>query len=72
MPTTKATKSAPSRRQAQIKHLTNEVAQLKEELEKAQRGPHRRRLPTTRQSVTHKFSISGHEGYLTVGHYDDG
>ena len=52
--------------------MTDEVARLKEQLEKIQQRPHRRRLPTTRQSVTHKFSISGHEGYLTVGHYDDG
>jgi ribonucleoside-diphosphate reductase alpha chain len=34
--------------------------------------PLRRRMPTTRQSVTHKFEIAGHEGYLTVGLYDDG
>ncbi|HLL53554.1 MAG TPA: vitamin B12-dependent ribonucleotide reductase, partial [Myxococcaceae bacterium] len=32
----------------------------------------RRRLPDERQSITHKFSIGGHEGYLTVGKYDDG
>jgi ribonucleoside-diphosphate reductase alpha chain len=29
-------------------------------------------LPTTRKSCTHKFSIAGHEGYLTVGLFDDG
>jgi len=33
--------------------------------------PLRRRMPTTRKSVTHKFDIAGHEGYLTVGLYDD-
>lgn len=33
---------------------------------------HRRRLPLTRRSVTHKFSINGHEGYLTIGLFDDG
>lgn len=32
----------------------------------------RRRLPQTRKSVTHKFDIQGHEGYITVGLYDDG
>jgi len=34
--------------------------------------PFRRRLPDTRHSITHKFSVAGHEGYLTVGLYDDG
>jgi len=37
-----------------------------------QARPFRRRLPDTRQSITHKFSVSGHEGYLTVGLYEDG
>ncbi|MBC8202232.1 MAG: hypothetical protein H8E91_00215 [Planctomycetes bacterium] len=32
----------------------------------------RRALPPTHQSVTHKFSINGHEGYLTIGLFDDG
>jgi len=34
--------------------------------------PRRRRLPDTRRSLTHKFNIAGHEGYLTVGLYEDG
>jgi ribonucleoside-diphosphate reductase alpha chain len=34
--------------------------------------PYRRRLAETRKSLTHKFSVAGHEGYLTVGLYDDG
>ena len=34
--------------------------------------PLRRKLPDERQAVTHKFSIGGHEGYITVGLYDDG
>jgi ribonucleoside-diphosphate reductase alpha chain len=34
--------------------------------------PRRERLPDTRNSVTHKFNISGHEGYLNVGLYPDG
>lgn len=34
--------------------------------------PMRRRLPVTRDSVTHKFNVAGHEGYLTVGLYEDG
>ncbi|MDP6418568.1 MAG: vitamin B12-dependent ribonucleotide reductase [Candidatus Krumholzibacteria bacterium] len=35
-------------------------------------APARTRLPDTRKSVTHKFNIQGHEGYLTVGQYDNG
>jgi ribonucleoside-diphosphate reductase alpha chain len=35
-------------------------------------GPQRRRLPDERQALTHKFSIAGHEGYLTVGLFEDG
>jgi len=34
--------------------------------------PRRERLPDTRHSITHKFNVSGHEGYITVGLYDDG
>jgi ribonucleoside-diphosphate reductase alpha chain len=34
--------------------------------------PLRKRLPAERQAVTHKFAISGHEGYITVGLYEDG
>jgi ribonucleoside-diphosphate reductase alpha chain len=34
--------------------------------------PVRRRLPATRTSLTHKFSIEGHEGYITAGCYVDG
>ncbi|MCX7415803.1 MAG: vitamin B12-dependent ribonucleotide reductase, partial [Planctomycetia bacterium] len=34
--------------------------------------PRRERLPDTRRSVTHKFNVGGHEGYITVGLYDDG
>ena len=34
--------------------------------------PIRRHLPGTRQSLTHKFSVGGHEGYITVGVFEDG
>ncbi|MBL8764401.1 MAG: adenosylcobalamin-dependent ribonucleoside-diphosphate reductase [Phycisphaerae bacterium] len=34
--------------------------------------PMRRRLPDTRAGITHKFNVAGHEGYLTVGLYEDG
>ena len=35
-------------------------------------GPQRKRMPIERQSITHKFSIAGHEGYITAGMYKDG
>ena len=34
--------------------------------------PVRRRLPDERQAITHKFEISGHEGYITIGLFEDG
>jgi ribonucleoside-diphosphate reductase alpha chain len=34
--------------------------------------PRRERLPDTRNSVTHKFNVGGHEGYINVGMFDDG
>jgi ribonucleotide reductase alpha subunit len=34
--------------------------------------PLRRRLPDTRHATTHKFDVAGHEGYITVGLYEDG
>jgi len=37
-----------------------------------ERRPVRRKLPDERRSITHKFSIAGHEGYITVGMYEDG
>ncbi len=38
----------------------------------AQAPPKRHRMPRERQSITHKFSIGGHEGYITAGKYEDG
>jgi ribonucleoside-diphosphate reductase alpha chain len=35
-------------------------------------SPVRRKLPDERQAITHKFDIAGHEGYITVGLYEDG
>ncbi|MFQ5926915.1 MAG: vitamin B12-dependent ribonucleotide reductase, partial [Terriglobia bacterium] len=34
--------------------------------------PERHKLPETRNAITHKFSVAGHEGYITVGLYPDG
>ncbi|MGD1058995.1 MAG: vitamin B12-dependent ribonucleotide reductase [Solirubrobacteraceae bacterium] len=38
----------------------------------ADAGPKRKRMPRERESITHKFSIGGHEGYITAGKYEDG
>jgi ribonucleoside-diphosphate reductase alpha chain len=38
----------------------------------ASRAPVRRKLPDERQALTHKFDIAGHEGYITVGLFEDG
>ena len=37
-----------------------------------QPGPTRRKLPDERAAITHKFDIAGHEGYITVGLFEDG
>ena len=34
--------------------------------------PERRKMPRERESITHKFNVAGHEGYITAGKYDDG
>jgi ribonucleoside-diphosphate reductase alpha chain len=51
-----------------IKELEREVTKLRQ----LAGMPLRRRLPDTRTAVTHKFDIAGHEGYLTVGLFEDG
>lgn len=45
-----------------------EVAEQKELFVRAQR----QKLPNERNSLTHKFTVGGHEGYITVGMYSDG
>ncbi len=44
----------------------------KEKGEEVAARPARRKLPDERQAITHKFSIAGHEGYITAGMYEDG
>src|SRR6202008_2462144 len=60
---TDAQKDTPASKEAEIQKAVSEA------LAKA---PQRRRMPRERQSITHKFSIAGHEGYITAGMYDDG
>jgi len=49
-----------------------EVREVIKEVVKVVETPRRRKLPDERASITHKFDISGHEGYITVGLFDDG
>ena len=48
-----------------------EVNYVERIVERIIERPMRRRLPDTRRSITHHFNVAGHEGYLTVGMYDD-
>ena len=51
---------------------TKKHEDAKTKQQQAPAKPFRKRLPDTRKSITHKFSVAGHEGYLTVGLYEDG
>jgi ribonucleoside-diphosphate reductase alpha chain len=56
-------------------HFQKRVLDLEEELRQARSladQPVRHRMSDTRMSLTHKFEIAGHEGYITVGLYEDG
>ena len=64
----KATTALTSALEGRVKEMELEVARLRTEAGK----PIRRRLAETRPAVTHKFDIAGHEGYLTVGLFEDG
>jgi ribonucleoside-diphosphate reductase alpha chain len=50
-----------------IKELEGEIEKMKT----LSGQPLRRRLPETRSAITHKFDVAGHEGYLTVGLFED-
>ena len=54
--------------EARIVELDEEIANLRGQLDQ----PVRHRMSDTRMSLTHKFEIAGHEGYITVGLYEDG
>jgi ribonucleoside-diphosphate reductase alpha chain len=53
---------------ARILELEKEIQELRQRAA----SPTRHRLPDTRRAITHKFDIAGHEGYITVGLYEDG
>ena len=52
--------------------LRTDAQDEKDAEEDVARPPERKRMPQERESITHKFSIAGHEGYITAGKYDDG
>jgi ribonucleoside-diphosphate reductase alpha chain len=54
--------------QNRILELEGELATLRSRADQ----PVRHRMPDTRSSMTHRFEIAGHEGYITVGLYEDG
>ncbi len=66
--TKKSSESPNATLENRLQELEGEVVRLRDEAGK----PLRRRLPETRGAVTHKFDIAGHEGYLTVGLFEDG
>ncbi len=59
-------------RAALVAAMRSDERGVRESAERITHRPMRRRLPDPRRSLTHKFNIAGHEGYLTVGLYDDG
>ncbi len=57
---------------ADTRNATAEVREVVREVVKIVETPKRRKLPDERHSITHKFDIAGHEGYITVGLFEDG
>ncbi len=60
--------TGPEELQNRILELEQELATLRSRIDQ----PVRHRMPDTRNSMTHRFEIAGHEGYITVGLYEDG
>ncbi len=58
--------------QEQVDAMVAEATAATRERTLAEVSPKRNRMPRERQSITHKFSIAGHEGYITAGMYEDG
>jgi ribonucleoside-diphosphate reductase alpha chain len=61
-----------SKRSQPLNTKKTEGEMIKKENIQILRANERAKLPQTRKSVTHKFDIGGHEGYITVGLYDNG
>ncbi|HXT41352.1 MAG TPA: vitamin B12-dependent ribonucleotide reductase, partial [Candidatus Angelobacter sp.] len=72
---TRKTSEGGDRPEGEAAKLLPRVRELEEEVTRLRAQavqPLRRRLPETRTAITHKFDIAGHEGYLTVGLFEDG
>ncbi len=52
--------------------LEMRILELEQELALVRDQPVRHRMPDTRMSLTHRFEIAGHEGYITVGLFENG
>ncbi|MGZ4985487.1 MAG: TSCPD domain-containing protein, partial [Chthoniobacterales bacterium] len=52
--------------------LEARILELEQELNITRGKPARHRMPDTRMSLTHRFEIAGHEGYITIGLFEDG
>ncbi|MCP4003375.1 MAG: vitamin B12-dependent ribonucleotide reductase [bacterium] len=61
-----------SKRTQPLNTRAKEVEESEEQVAVAEAKPLRQKLPDTREAVTHKFSIAGHDGYLTTGLYENG
>jgi ribonucleoside-diphosphate reductase alpha chain len=57
---------------AGFSRLGSEPREIVREVVKVVSQPTRRKLPDERQAITHKFDVAGHEGYITVGLFEDG
>ena len=67
-----AVEAADAMLEASLEAASAETRVIERVVEKVIERPMRRRLPDTRESLTHKFNVAGHEGYLIVGLYEDG
>jgi len=73
--TKKGGEDAPAAASQELDTLKKRAKELELEIDALRHRasqPVRRRLPETRSAVTHKFDIANHEGYLTVGTFEDG
>ena len=67
-----STSDARPKKESEGRSQKSEAAEAEMQPTGAPPKPYRRKLPDERRAITHKFSVAGHEGYLTVGLYDDG